>query len=231
MPNASGQDGAARVSALPDALLLAASGGMLDAVVYLNHGHVFANAMTGNVIFLGISAVSRDWNQILPHLTPILAYAVGVCASRLLRAQPLRHLTLFALAAEIAALFVAGLLPPFFPQMAFVALIAVVAAFQVSTFRHVGAFTYNSTFITGNLRDTVEGWLNHLLEPDPAARSQGFQKFKDLGLVCLSFLAGAIAGAFVAPRFPSHALWFAEPLLLAVFALTLLRTPRSGTHP
>jgi len=32
-------------------MLLAITGGLLDAVVYLNHGHVFANAMSGNVIF------------------------------------------------------------------------------------------------------------------------------------------------------------------------------------
>jgi len=41
--------------ALPDAMLLATTGGLLDAVVYLNYGHVFANTMTGNVIFLGIA--------------------------------------------------------------------------------------------------------------------------------------------------------------------------------
>jgi uncharacterized membrane protein YoaK (UPF0700 family) len=42
------------------ALLLGTTGGFLDAVVYLNHGHVFANAMTGNVIFLGIAAIGRN---------------------------------------------------------------------------------------------------------------------------------------------------------------------------
>jgi uncharacterized membrane protein YoaK (UPF0700 family) len=43
---------------------------LLDAVVYLNHGHVFVNAMTGNVIFLGIAAIGRNWGEIIPHLFP-----------------------------------------------------------------------------------------------------------------------------------------------------------------
>jgi uncharacterized membrane protein YoaK (UPF0700 family) len=217
-----------KLSALPQAALLAASGGLLDAVVYLDHGHVFANSMTGNVVFLGISAVSHDWHQVLPRLAPILAYIVGVTAARLLRVRPVRHLPLFALILEIAALLFVGFLPLTFPPHAFTAIVAFVAAFQVSTFRHVGSFTYNSTFLTGNLRDTVEGALNRLLERDPAARYMAFQKFKDLGLVCLAFLLGATLGAFVAPRFPTHALWFAEPFLLTVLLFTLRRPPQSA---
>ena len=42
-------------AALPEAVLLATIGGLLDAIVYLNDGHVFANAMTGNIVFLGIA--------------------------------------------------------------------------------------------------------------------------------------------------------------------------------
>src|SRR5712691_5639585 len=60
------QDPSAQPAALPDAMLLATTGGLLDAVVYLNHGHVFANAMTGNVIFLGIAILGRDLADIFP---------------------------------------------------------------------------------------------------------------------------------------------------------------------
>jgi uncharacterized membrane protein YoaK (UPF0700 family) len=208
-------------------MLLGATGGMLDAVVYLNHGHVFANAMTGNVVLLGISTVTADWSQILPHLAPIVAYVFGVSASRLIRALPLRHGTLITLSLEIATLFAAGFLSPSFPQMVFTATIAFVSAFQVSTFRHVGTFTYNSTFVTGNLRDVVEGWWDHRLKRDPAARYKASQKSWELGLICLCFLSGATAGALVAPRAPVHAVWFAEPMLLGVLVLTLLRPPEA----
>lgn len=205
------------------ALLLAATGGLTDAVVYLTHGHVFANAMTGNFIFLGISLITRDWRQILPHLIPIPAYLLGVAAARLFHAVPLHSSSLIALCLEILALFGVGLIPASSPQFAFILTIAFVSAFQVSTFRRVGRFNYNSTFITGNLRDATEGTINLFLERDPEARAKARQKAIDLGLICLCFLAGAILGASVALRFPAHALWFAEPLLLATLVLTLLR--------
>ena len=203
------------------ALLLAATGGLTDAVIYLDHGHVFANAMTGNVIFLGIALVTRDWNEILPHLAPIPAYLLGVAAARLFHAVPLRRSSLIALSLEILALFAIGFFPQRLPQSVFTLNVAFVSAFQVSTFRRVGRFNYNSTFITGNLRDFTEGALGQYLEPDSAARDQARQKAIDLGLICLCFLAGAILGAVIAPRFPAHALWFAEPLLLATLLLTL----------
>ncbi len=208
---------------LPVALLLAATGGLTDAVVYLNNGHVFANAMTGNVVFLGISMVTRDWKEILPHLAPIGAYLLGVAAARLFHSVPLHSSSLIALSLEMLALFGVGWIPLGWPQVAFTLTVAFVSAFQVSTFRRVGRFSYNSTFVTGNLRDATEGTVNLFLEREPGTRAEARQKAVDLGLICLCFLAGAILGASVAPRFPAHALWFAEPLLLITLVLTLLR--------
>jgi Na+/H+ antiporter NhaC len=48
---------------LPVAALLAASGGFLDAFTYIGQGHVFANAMTGNVVLLGVYAATGNWTQ------------------------------------------------------------------------------------------------------------------------------------------------------------------------
>ena len=36
------------------AALLTFSGGFLDVFTYVGHGHVFANTMTGNIVFLGM---------------------------------------------------------------------------------------------------------------------------------------------------------------------------------
>ncbi len=216
-------------STLTSAVLLAAAGGLLDAVVYLNHGHVFANAMTGNVIFLGIAAVGHDWNEILPHVAPIVAFLLGVIAARLLRAIPHRSGTILTLGLEIVALFAVGFFPADFPPLGYTATIAFVSAFQVTTFRRVGRFTYNSTFVTGNLRDMAEGCFDSFFATDPAQRREGRAKATKMGLICLCFLAGASLGGFVAPRFPAHAVWFAEPMLLAVLLLTLLH-PQAFSH-
>ena len=221
-----------RIDALSDAMLLAATGGLLDAVVYLNHGHVFANAMTGNVIFLGIAFLGHDWGDIVPHLVPLAGFFAGVLTSKHFRTSLGSRALLFGLALEIATIFVLGWMPASFPNMEFNGVIAYVAAIQVASFRRVGRFPYNSTFITGNLRDVAEG-LYDALNPaaSPEIREKGRAQGVKLGLICLCFLAGAILGAWAAPRFGNHSLWLAEPFLLAVAIGSIYRPATPITPP
>ncbi|NYF78504.1 YoaK family protein [Granulicella arctica] len=214
------------------ALLLATTGGMLDAFVYLNHGHVFANAMTGNVVLLGISIITRHGFQAIRHVIPLIAFLAGVTSSKLLRSRLGRRAGLAGLGLEFVALAAASFLPASFPQMAFTALIAFVASYQITSFRHVGTFPYNSTFVTGNLRMMIEGLYE---STSPATRHDGFAKARDLGLICLCFFLGALFAAWLAPRFGNHTLWFTLPLLLIVAiaiapaALTLPQPAESKT--
>lgn len=217
-------DPAPQPAALPDAMLLAATGGLLDAVVYLNHGHVFANAMSGNVIFLGIAVLGRDWGDIVPHLVPLAGFFAGVLSSKHLRVRLGLRSVLLGLALEIVAIFILGWLPGSFPEMAFTGIIAYVAAFQVASFRRVDRFAYNSTFITGNLRDVAEGLYDALTHGSTAeTREKGSSQARALGLISLCFLAGAILGAWAASRFGNYSLWLAEPFLLAVAMLSFRR--------
>ena len=210
--------GSVQPNALPDAMLLATAGGLLDAVVYLNNGHVFANAMTGNVIFLGIAMVGRNWKDIVLHLVPIGGFIAGVVASKRVRSRfQDRPFLLLGLTFEIVALFGLGWLSLKAPHMIITATTAFVGAFQVASYRRVDSFAYNSTFVTGNLRDTVEG-LYDTIAPGvtPQDRQEGRAKAFDLGFICLCFLTGAIIGAWAAPHFGNHSLWFAEPFLFIV---------------
>ncbi len=198
------------------ATLLAATGGLLDAVVYLNHGHVFANAMTGNVILLGISTLSHDRLQAVRHLVPLIAFLGGVACSRLLRALKPHRAALAVLTLEITVLFLAGFSSHALPDMLFTAIIAFVSAFQVSTFRIVGRFSYNSTFITGNLREVADSFVSGFIDPDAAERRRSLAKSRKLAIICSLFLLGAMLGAWGAPRLGNRTLWLAEPMLILV---------------
>jgi uncharacterized membrane protein YoaK (UPF0700 family) len=210
-------DTSIQTSALSEAMLLATAGGLLDAVVYLNHGHVFANAMTGNVIFLGIAVLGHDWGDIAPHVIPLIAFFAGVITSKHLRARLGIRSAILGLSLEIVTIFVLGWLHSGFPEMVFTGAITYVAAIQVASFRRVDRFAYNSTFITGNLRDVAEGLYDAFTSYSTAdIREKGLSKARALGSICLCFLAGAVLGAWAAPRFGNHSFWFAEPLLLAV---------------
>jgi uncharacterized membrane protein YoaK (UPF0700 family) len=215
------------------ACLLASTGGMLDVIVYLNHGHVFACAMTGNVVFMGIAALQHDWLQVARHVSLLAAFSVGVFASMFLRS---RHAILTSLTLEILALTLAGALPNDFSPVFFAAFIALFASLQSATFRHVNHSSYNSTFITGNLRTAIEGAClqifpgskdpNDTVTPEEKGRAQ----VHELGFVCLAFFFGALFGAWCAPRFANHSFWFVLPALTAALILTI-RNQRKVPQP
>ena len=216
------------VNSLPSATLLAFTGGSLDAFLYLNHGNVFAGAMTGNAVFTGIALLSHDRYNALHHLLPIVAFMAGVWCEQLFN-EHVPHPVIFGLGAEIVVLLTASLLPLSFPDNIFIAAIAFIAAYQIASFRRVDEYTYNSTFMTGNLRDAVEA-LHGILHSEH--RRESLRKFRDFGLVVLCFITGAMCGALLAPRVFNHTLWLPAATLVVVLAMVAacdLRRPREET--
>jgi len=210
---------------LLSAVLLAITGGALDAFIYLNHGHVFAAAMTGNGVLLGVAILHHDYAQALRHLLPIFGFITGIFFANLLDKSLRHHAVTVGLVCEISALFVASFLPGRFPDLAFVPIISIVAAYQITSFRQVDTYAYNSTFITSNLRTAVDGLYDALT---PAKRKAGLRKFRELSCIVLAFLGGAIAGAILAPRLYNHTLWIINLPLITVLLLTLYRTHRTA---
>jgi len=109
-----------RVGTLGISASLATAGGFLDGFTYVGHGHVFANAMTGNVVLLGINSLSGSWQTALRHLPAILAFLAGVSVSQAMLLR-VKHLGVSApyrtvLLLEITVMFVLSLLPATTPD-------------------------------------------------------------------------------------------------------------------
>ncbi len=176
------------------ACLFAVVGGYLDAYAYLAHGHVFANAQTGNVVLLAVHASAGDWPRAVRHLPPILAFVLGVTVAKLLGVQTQKQsfrATLCCEAFELAILSVLAVFGGNLPDASVVPLISFVAAIQNTSLSAVGPWSFNSVMTTGNLRDATSGlvlWLTG--RQTERGRGQAIV----LGLICLSFLAGALAG-------------------------------------
>jgi uncharacterized membrane protein YoaK (UPF0700 family) len=210
------------------AILLAFTGGGIDAFVFLNHGHVFAAAMTGNAVFIGIAAVAHNRHEIILHTLPFIAFVAGIWLSKFLAGHLKHHAITIGLLCEILVLFAASWLPGTFPHVLFVMVIAFAASYQVGSFRTVDTFAYNSTFITGNLRTAIDGLYNAL---NPATRREGLHQCRDLSLVILAFVLGAFAGAILAPRLLNHTLWILDLPLLAVLGIILCVKPEKRAGP
>ena len=73
--------------------LLSCIGGFLDIYTYLQRGEVFANAVTGNLVLLGLAVARLQWGSALKYLIAIVAYALGVGLAEIIknRAVPIKN--------------------------------------------------------------------------------------------------------------------------------------------
>ncbi len=197
-------------------------GGFTDAYSFLAHDHVFANAQTGNVVFLAVYVSARDWSGALRHLPPIGAYVLGTAIGKALGAQPVKRTfraTLICQAIELFVLFFLSFGAVGMRESYVVPLISFAAALQNSSFGAVGPWTFNSAMTTGNLRNATSGFvLWQLGRHTRHNRSQ----FVVSALAIISFSTGAFLGAFITRFAPNYAL---VPCLLLV-SLGLVLTLR-----
>jgi uncharacterized membrane protein YoaK (UPF0700 family) len=208
-----------RVGTLVISAMLASAGGFLDGFMYVGHGRVFANSMTGNVVLLGINCLSRSWQAAFHRVPAILAFLAGVCVSQTMQLRAKRRDISAPYSAvlvlEIGVLLVLSLLRAGTADILFITSIAFAASVQVQTFRQVNGQSYSSTFTTGNLRTLADAAVVWFLEGKSRAAAQ---VVRDFSVICAAFLAGAVAGAYTVQKFGNRALW-CDVILLVLVAI------------
>ncbi len=213
--DSAGPTGLRVVDTLMSAMLLAFTGGSLDAFLYLNHGHVYAGVMTGNAVLCGIAVFNRSAGGAMHYARPLLAYVCGILLIAIFQRYVRRHSVRFALSIVILGLLVMSLVPANFPEDTYIFLVVLLTGFLVGIARRVDTYSYNATVLTGSLRDATISLYQSL---NPATRAHNLQEACDLWLVMLSFFSGAAAGGLLGRQIGNHALW----LPLGVLALVLV---------
>ena len=59
-------------------ILLALSGGLMDAYSYIVRDRVFANAQTGNMLLFGVNLSEGNIRLAIHYLVPVVAFAIGL---------------------------------------------------------------------------------------------------------------------------------------------------------
>jgi uncharacterized membrane protein YoaK (UPF0700 family) len=199
------------------ALLLALCGGFLDAFTYFGHGHVFATAMTGNVVLLGVSAATGKWTQSLDYFRPILAFLFGVAVAQVVHLPRFRkwipQAPIAVLTLEIFFLLIAGSFPKEFAGKLLVLGVSFVGALQSSTFGKVGNWNYNSTMTTGNLRICGQAMFQTAFG---ARDPESIEKARTFAAISSAFLFGAMLGGLSTAALDNRALWIVDLVLLTV---------------
>ncbi|WP_371784714.1 YoaK family protein [Streptosporangium subroseum] len=209
-------------------VLLAVVGGFLDAYSVIGLGGVFANAQTGNVVLLGVGAVRGEWGTAARHIPPIVAFVIGVAVAETLRrprvAAALRRPARAALVLEILVLIVVGFLPAGVPGGVKVVVIAFVASVQVSTFRTLITWSYNTTMMTGNLRSFSQALYLAIADRDPDSA----RKTRNFAVIILGFVAGGLIGGWLTLHVGAHAIWVAAGVLVVALGLFVVDERRGA---
>ena len=208
-------------------LFLSLSGGLQDAYTYLVRGGVFANAQTGNIVFMGQSLFTGDWARFLHYLVPVLAFALGVAAAELIRVSCKEghrlHWRQLVLLVEIALLSGVGFLPDAL-NLAANALVSFACAMQVQAFRKVHGYPFASTMCIGNLRSGMDSLVTGLRLHDRKALNKAAHYFA----VIVLFALGAGVGAQCVSVLGLRTIWI-SCLLLCVSLCLMFR--KETTRP
>lgn len=202
-------------------LLLALTGGFLDAYTYVARGRVFANAQTGNIVLLGMNLADRNFTTALSYLIPILAFVAGVAVAEVIRHRhrwQKLHWRQITVLFEVITLVVCAFLPQSQNRLV-TSLVSFVCALQAESFRTIAGNTLATTMCTGNLRTATELLSLGLLHGEREHR----RRSKVYYFVILAFLVGAVAGDLLTRQFGAYASLFCAEFLLVGFLIMFLK--------
>ncbi|MDR4948046.1 YoaK family protein [Neobacillus cucumis] len=207
-------------------ILLALVGGFLDAYTYVSRDGVFATSQTGNLVLLGVEVAHGQWEQGLHHIPPIVAFVLGVAVAEglkhphITRTFPYPARTVLLL--ESIVLVIVGTWPPQVPNTIVTITIAFVASVQISSFRTLVKWPYNSAMVTGNLRTAAQAAYTALVLRD----RKGLLQFIDFSLIIISFLLGALFGTLSTLQWGAKAIWLASGIQICAM-LVLNSNPKT----
>lgn len=208
------------------AIVLALSGGLMDAYSYLARGKVFANAQTGNMLLFGIAVADGDANQALRYFFPVLSFAVGVALAhyiKILTHERHMHWRQAALIVEIGLLCIVAFIPEDLNLLAN-SLTSLACGIQVQAFRKLHGHPFATTMCIGNLRSGTQHLVGYLHEHDRDMLTSALLYYGTI----VTFVIGAVVGSRLVMATSLHAILASSALLLV--GLILMFADREGSY-
>ena len=196
-------------------ILLAFSGGFMDAYSYINRGRVFANAETGNIILMTLKICEGKFLESINYIIPILSFAIGVAICEIIKHRKEKiniiHWRQIIVIFEIAAFVFVAFLPQGMNQIAN-SIISMISGIQFATFPKVRGTAMATTMCTGNLKNGTQNLYRGIKTNDKSALEKGIYYY-----VCIFvFMIGTMVGyLFVG-------LWAERAILLAAVAMLII---------
>ena len=207
-------------------ILLALSGGLMDAYSYICRGGVFANAQTGNMLLLGVNLSSGKWMEAGRYALPVFAFAMGIAIAEFIRFRMRdknllhwRQVTVFLEA--VILLFVAFI--PLTHNFLANSLTSFACGMQVESFRKIHGNGIATTMCIGNLRTGTQNFCEFVERREWKHLKKSLLYY---GII-LFFVIGAIIGNQVIRWQGIRAIMVSSALLAAAFLLMFTEGKRT----
>ncbi|MEG0239011.1 YoaK family protein [Anaerorhabdus sp.] len=206
-------------------LLLAISGGFMDAYSYLFRGKVFANAQTGNLLLLGLNIFEGHWDACIKYLVPIVCFMIGVflatCIRRSFQSYKKFHWRQFTILIEAIVLFSVAFLPQSM-NLLVNSLISLSCGIQIESFKKIHGLGASTTMCVGNLRSATSLLSDYIYTKDKEDLKKGLLYL----LIIFFFVMGAVLGNVFIQSMGQYSILICSLLLLVAF-LSMFYHPES----
>ena len=207
-------------------ILLALSGGFMDAYSYICRGGVFANAQTGNMLLLGVNLSSGQWREAAGYALPVTAFALGIAIAELIRFgmkdKNLLHWRQMTVFLEALILLLVAFIPLNQNFLAN-ALTSFACGMQVESFRKIHGNGIATTMCIGNLRTGTQNFCEFVERREWKHLKKSLLYY---GII-LFFVIGAIIGNQVIRWQGIRAIMVSSALLAAAFLLMFTEGKRT----
>ena len=197
-------------------IVLALSGGMMDAYSYVMRDKVFANGQTGNIILFSINVAERNFSTAFNYFCPIVAFIIGIILAEIARETVGKrlHWRQAAVIIEAIILFFVAFITTELNLFAN-SLISLVCGIQVESFRKIHGRALATTMCLGNLRSGTQNIYEFVRYRDKEKLTNSVIYYG----VIFFFIIGAVLGNFAVKMFETKAILFSSALLVVAFII------------
>ena len=230
-------------------VLLSVAAGCVDAVSYLDLGHVFTANMTGNTVLLGLSLGQADWQAALRSGVALVGFIIGVGAGSVIASGygereavwPITVTVTLAVELAVLAAFGLGLYLAGGAAHTLILLAALAMGLQSTAVRRLGIPGVATTYITGTLTSVIERAISRLYlaiysvamsdEGGERRSKQAATPARGLVLpadVWFAYAIGAVAAGALEFRWSAGGLLPPVAIVALVIGIAALRFRRQG---
>ena len=195
------------------ACLLTMCAGFSDAYTFIERGGTLTAGQTGNVVFLSVGLIGHEIADVEVKLATMLAFMIGIFLMPVFQ-RFFSHSVwrLSTLVPMVLTTLVAGFLPKEVPNVYIVPFFGLSLGIVAISFGEVDGYTYNYSFMTGNLKKTMVAYGNFVRD----RKMEFFWESLFMTSLIGSFVGGAILSTFLIQYYGLRTIWFVS-LVLTIF--------------